>query len=245
MELLEEWLDPYTLRHFEQTGVRAGWRCLEVGAGAGSVARWLAGEVGGDGAVVAADINPRFLTELPANVEVRQHDIISDELEAGAYDLVHSRFLLLHLPDPVAALEKMVAALKPGGWLVTEEADWGLFAVEGHPDGLWASALVHELFSRHAEAGIRYPYFGRRLPGLVAPLALEAVASDGATDIVRGSDRMATLYRLTFDALEAPNRSVGASDDDLTRLRIVVNSPDLVITGVTIVGAWGRKPTTP
>jgi hypothetical protein len=33
--------DPFTFRHLEQTGVGEGWRCLEVGAGGGSVARWL------------------------------------------------------------------------------------------------------------------------------------------------------------------------------------------------------------
>src|SRR5207253_1047892 len=134
-----------------------GWRCLEVGAGAGSVARWLAGKVGPSGTVVASDLNPRFLDDVPANVEVRQHDVAKDDLEVGAYDLVHSRLLLMHLPEPAGALEKMVRAVKPGGWLVTEEADWGLFALEGHPDAPWATTLVHDLFARHAEAGVRYP----------------------------------------------------------------------------------------
>src|SRR5207237_1331152 len=76
--------------------------------------------------------------------------------------------LPVHLPDPPAALDRMVAARKPGGWLVSEEADWGLFAIDGHPDAAWATALVHDLFARHAEAGVRVPYFGRHLPGLVA-----------------------------------------------------------------------------
>ena len=35
---LEAWLDPITARHLEATGVAVGWRCLEVGAGGGSIA---------------------------------------------------------------------------------------------------------------------------------------------------------------------------------------------------------------
>jgi SAM-dependent methyltransferase len=242
LRLLEAWADPNTIGHLRQTGVRPGWRCLEVGAGAGSVARWLAGEVGPTGVVVASDLNPRFLDGMPSNVEVRQHDIANDELEAGAFDLVHSRLLLMHLSDPVGPLEKMVRAVKPGGWLVTEEADWGLFALGGHPDAPWATAFVHELFALHAEAGVRYPYFGRRLPGLVARCGLDAAGAAGMTGVAYGSDESATVYRLTLDALRPVNLSVGASEADLDRLTRVLQSPDVVITGVTIVTTWGRTP---
>jgi SAM-dependent methyltransferase len=242
LRLVESWADAATISHLQATGVGTGWRCFEVGAGAGSVARWLAGAVGKSGAVVAADLNPRFLDNVPANVEVRQYDITKDEVEAEAYDLVHSRLLLMHLPDPTAALDRMVAALKPGGWLVSEEADWGLFALEGHPDAAWATALVHDLFARHAEAGVRLPYFGRTLPGLVARLGLEAVDAAGATDVISANDDRTKLYRLTFEALRAVNRAVGASDADLDRLKAVVDSPTVVITGVTIVTTRARKP---
>jgi SAM-dependent methyltransferase len=242
LRLLEEWADPNTIRHLGQVGVGPGWRCLEVGAGAGSVARWLAAEVGPSGLVVASDLNPRFLDDVPANVEVRRHDIVDDDLDVGAFDLVHSRLLLMHLTDAERALEKMVRALKPGGWLVTEEADWGLFVLHGHPDAPWATSFVHELFARHAEAGIRYPYFGRGHPAFVAVRGLENVGAAGMTGVAYGNDESATVYRLTFVGLRPVNQSVGASDADLDRLAAVLESPDVVITGVTIVTAWGRKP---
>lgn len=60
LKLLEEVSDPQTIRCLEAVGVGAGWRCLEVGAGAGSVTRWLAARVGASGNVVAADLDPRF-----------------------------------------------------------------------------------------------------------------------------------------------------------------------------------------
>ena len=47
LRLLEDSFDPGTFRWLDQLGVGSGWRCLEVGAGGGSVARWLADRVGG------------------------------------------------------------------------------------------------------------------------------------------------------------------------------------------------------
>jgi SAM-dependent methyltransferase len=240
--LVETWADANTVGHLTRTGIGPGWHCLEVGAGAGSIARWMAGEVGPSGRVVASDLNPRFLDDVPPNVEVRRHDITKDDLEPDAYDLVHFRLLLMHLPDPGAALDRMIAALKPGGWLIAEEADWGLFRLEAHPDAGWATQFVHDLFARHAEAGVRYPYFARGHAALVASRDLTDVGAAGMTGVAYGTDDSATLYRLTFQGLRAVNRSVGASDDDLDRLQAVIDAPSTVITGVTIITAWSRRP---
>jgi predicted O-methyltransferase YrrM len=64
LRLMEAECDPPTFRYLDAIGVGAGWRCLEVGAGAGSVVRWLSGRVGPRGRVVAVDIDPRFLGNL-------------------------------------------------------------------------------------------------------------------------------------------------------------------------------------
>src|SRR5262245_45142519 len=75
---LERVCDPVTISRFEKLGVAAGWACLEIGAGAGSVANWLSARVGANGKVLVTDVDPRFLAGLAAgrcNVEVRRHDI--------------------------------------------------------------------------------------------------------------------------------------------------------------------------
>ena len=41
LSLLEQYLDPMTKRRLTMLGIRHGLRCLEVGAGGGSVAAWL------------------------------------------------------------------------------------------------------------------------------------------------------------------------------------------------------------
>src|SRR5436309_6670469 len=96
LRLIEGKGDPFTTRLLTRLGVSRGWRCLEIGAGAGSIASWLADQVGPDGHVVATDIDPRFLRDLKAaNVEVRRHDITREDVEADAFDLVHCRSLLV------------------------------------------------------------------------------------------------------------------------------------------------------
>jgi len=51
MELLERVQDPATIEHLRRIGVAPGWRCLELGAGGGSIAAWLARRVGLGGPV--------------------------------------------------------------------------------------------------------------------------------------------------------------------------------------------------
>jgi predicted O-methyltransferase YrrM len=58
LRLIEADCDPHTLRYLTAIGVGAGWRCLEVGAGGGSVVHWLSRQVGAKGQVVAADLDP-------------------------------------------------------------------------------------------------------------------------------------------------------------------------------------------
>ena len=74
--VLEAMCDGITTRYLDALGIASGWRCIDIGAGRGSIARWLAERVGPLGPVVAADLNPRLLrrASLPANVEVREYN---------------------------------------------------------------------------------------------------------------------------------------------------------------------------
>jgi 2-polyprenyl-3-methyl-5-hydroxy-6-metoxy-1,4-benzoquinol methylase len=121
---IEQAHDPGTRRHLAATGVGPGWHCLEVGAGGGSIADWLCRQVGPSGHVVATDRDTHLLDALDyPQLDARQHNIVTDVLEEAAFDLVHVRLLLHHLPEPELARRRLVAALKPGGWLVAEAPD--------------------------------------------------------------------------------------------------------------------------
>jgi ubiquinone/menaquinone biosynthesis C-methylase UbiE len=116
--------DPGTFRLIVERGLTSGWHCLEVGAGSGTVAAWLGGHVGPTGFVLATDIYPRFVEELHRpNIEVRRHDVTADPLPEAAFDLVHARLVLIHLPMRDAVLRRLISAVKPGGWLLIEDFD--------------------------------------------------------------------------------------------------------------------------
>jgi SAM-dependent methyltransferase len=117
--------DPWTTSILERIDPRPGWRCLDVGSGAGSIALWLAQRVGPAGYVVATDISTVFLEPLAsASLHVRRHDILTGPVENQAFDLVHARFLLEWLSDWQTGLTNLVESVKPGGVIVLSDIAW-------------------------------------------------------------------------------------------------------------------------
>jgi SAM-dependent methyltransferase len=137
LRLLEAWGDPDTHAVLRRIGLRSAWRCLEIGAGAGSVARWLAGQCA-DGQVVAVDIDTRYRDEQPRqNLSWRTADIRCLDFPDGSFDLVHSRVTFCHLPEREAMVTAAARWLAPGGWLVI-----------GDPMCMPAAGSVHEPIRR-------------------------------------------------------------------------------------------------
>ena len=140
-------LDPVTKRHLAPLGLAPGWRCLEVGAGTGTIAGWLAEVVGEKGSVLATDLSLDLMEARGVeaeNLELRRHDIINDPLPEGAFDLIHSRLVLEHLPARLDVLAKLSRALAPGGWLVLDKSyqDVGFFASFRCASGCKAGVLL-------------------------------------------------------------------------------------------------------
>ena len=239
-------LNPGTQRCLRERGIGPGWRCLEVGAAEGSMSRWLAQQVEPGGRVVAADIDLRFLTGLDApNLEVRHFDLRQDDLELDHYDLAYCRTLMLHMPDAEAALRKLAAALRPGGWLVVQEPDAGATSaadLEREDAGVFEQ-LIHRAYRWTRDAGVFDPYFGRSLPRMFDALGLEEVGSEGTASIVRGSSDEMAVYRETVGAMLPMLRANGVlSEAELETLRGIYRDPDFAMVSEIQVAAWGRKP---
>ena len=80
LRLMSDLLDPSSKFHLLGTGVTTGWRCLEIGAGNGSLSQWLAQCVGPAGHVVASDIRTDLMEGIAGgNLEVRKFDVVQDE----------------------------------------------------------------------------------------------------------------------------------------------------------------------
>ena len=241
LALWEHIEDARSQRHLAALGIQTGWRCLEVGAGHGSIVRWLAAQVGPQGRVVATDINPRFLTALQwPNVEVRRHDIRTDPLEAGRYDLVHCRAVLSHLPDPPQALRRMVAAVRIGGWVVIEDADFSsLRAVEAaHPLAASHNRHLRELLDRLTQAQLSDPYLGGRVRGLLEDAGLTDIDNEGVNRIARGGETEARMLCMTLQALVERGLLSAAAYRDLQQALL---DPSFRFITLTTFAAWGKR----
>lgn len=240
-------LDPGTQRRMRALGIARGWRCLEIGAAEGSMTRWMAEQVGAEGRVVAGDIDLRFLAEqeLP-NVEVRALDVRSAPLEEAAFDLAYCRTLLLHLPDPDAALAKMARSLRPGGWLLAEDSDMcvQVAADPDHPDaelfeGFHRRVWDHLRSARHFDTR-----FGRTLPPRLRALGLEELGVEASASFQSGGGPGAELQRRNFGENLGPmlvERAV-VGRNELERVLELYADPSFGYLAGLNVAAWGRRP---
>ena len=221
LRALEAVFDRETFRHLSECGVGPGWHCLEVGAGAGSVARWLAGRVGPEGSVLATDVDLTAFGEAGhPQLTTRVHALTRDPLPEGRFDLVHLRFLLAWLPDPPFAIRRLVQALRPGGVLVAEDLDF----VTAVPDPAMepeSAALLAAVVQAHLAVVVERsgfdPLHGRRLRGRLEEAALVDVTAEGRATIWRGGEPGGELWRLTFSQLREPivrSGRVGVHDVD-------------------------------
>ncbi len=209
---IEAVFDPASQRLLRQSGLARGLRCLEVGAGAGSIARWMVAEVGPEGRVVAMDINTRCLQPLQDDLfELLEQDI--QEYEAPSlYDLIHARYVLIHISDPQRALDRMVRALAPGGWLVVEEPDFFAARAASGPAELMAAfdrvnVAIHRMF---AARGLD-PGFGLHLPGKVEQQALTLAHVENDAPLVPGGSAVALMMRASAEQLASKYEATGAA----------------------------------
>lgn len=140
VDCLTDMLDDTTTGVMDGLGVQPGWRCLELGAGNGSIARWLAQRVGSTGTVTAVDLDTSYL-DPGSDVTVHRCDINSGLPVSGPFDLIHARLLLMHLSRRREILRTLVEALAPGGWLMIADLSDRLPLATSAPDPLTRSCL--------------------------------------------------------------------------------------------------------
>ena len=240
LRLLEQAYDESTVRRLTSLRVGAGWSCLEVGAGAGSIARWPCSRVAGTGRVVAVDLDTRFLDEVEAgNLDVRRLDVATAELPPDEFDLVHARAVLMFLPGRDDILRRLVGCLRPGGWLLVEEADDYPVATSSTES---FSLAWHAVFDGLGATGAGPVLdWARHLPVLLDDLGLVDVDAEVEVRMFRGGAPLAELMRLNFlQVLET------VSLPEPRRVRVVPAMGDLGkrrcwFTMPALVAAWGRR----
>jgi SAM-dependent methyltransferase len=222
-------------------GLAPGWRVLEIGAGGGSLARWLADEVGPTGEVTATDIDLQFVGEQPAHVTLLGHDIAVDPLPAGHFDLVHARAVLQHVPAREQALANMVAATRPGGWVVVEDVDWLVFDQQDLPEPF--ATLSRSLRAHHAETAGYDGYWGRRMLGALRSAGLVDVDSRGKVVTMHGGTPSAEWLVLALERAKPGIVAAGVLPADVVDAALAqARDPSFAVLGPLSISAWGRRP---
>jgi SAM-dependent methyltransferase len=242
-----ELFDPSTFRHLDDVGLAEGWHCWEVGAGGTSVVEWLADRVGNRGRVLATDIDVSQMAAIaPArpNVAVQVHDVARDPVPAELFDLVHARLVLVHVPQREQALANLVAATKPGGWVVIEDADPALQPLscleETGPEQVLANSLRSGFRALMASRGVDLAY-GRTLPRLLRSAGLVEVRADASFPVAHPA--CARLEAATINLIRPQLLEHGiASEEDIERHLANVAAGLLDLTQPPMITAWGRRP---
>jgi SAM-dependent methyltransferase len=210
LRLIEEALDPVTITHLQATGIREGWRCLEVGAGAGSIMKWM-GSVVGDGQVVAVDTNTNHIRHLAsASYQFVEGDFLDVSLE-GQFDLAHCRYVLIHNRRSQDMLKKLCALVKLGGFLVLEEPDFTsakLLNQAGDPSQKRVNTAICRMFEQMQLDSA----FGLGLPRKIAGEGLRILRVDSRMHLNCGGDTMARMMGESTRTLRDKYIATGEAD---------------------------------
>ena len=241
-DALCELFNPSTFQRMDALGLSPGWRVWEVGAGGASVPSWIAART--NGYVLATDIDTSWLEGASATYEVKRHDIGTDPAPDGLFDLVHARLVLVHVPERTNALQTMISAVRPGGWLFLEEADPGLQPLvcpdEFGDEQRLANKLKLAFRSLMSERGVDLS-FGRTLPRLLRSAGMIDVRSDAYFPI--GGPVCNELERATIEQIRDLLIAGGlATFDEIEQHLSNVASGQLDLATSPMVSAWARKP---
>jgi SAM-dependent methyltransferase len=242
LQKLEAINDGDTRRRLDAVGVERGWRCLEVGAGAGSIARELAARVGAAGEVVAADRDPRFLDDFEdANTHVVTHDITHGPVPPADFDFAHCRAVLAHVADLEGAVANLVASLKPGGWVLCEEPDYG--ALEPCDPHHPRAAAFRDYVASMTRGDRMDGFAGRHTWQTLRAAGLEDLRTDATTAIAWGGTPRALYRKHTMEnARELAIASGSYTEASLQALLDCFDDPSFGYIDNLWIGVTGRVP---
>ena len=241
LRLLEAIADGISIEAIQSAGFQPGWRCLEIGAGSGSIARWFAQQTGDAALVTATDIDPRLLAPLAdAGIKVLEHDVLADDFPPGSFDIIHTRTVLEHISQRESVLDRIVPWLAPDGVLVVVDcASFPVFSSRNSTYRKAMQAWVDVL----ALTGTDYEWT-RTFP---EPLRRHGYRDVGALALVpalQGGTPLARFWSLSLETLRSRIIAAGlSSSNDIDEAQKLLADPNFWDLAPGLIAAWGRRPT--
>lgn len=241
--LLEERLDRFVIDLFQRIGIRSMWHCFELGAGAGSITRYLCDAVGPDGRVVAMDLATDMLKEIDhAWLELREGDAAVEDLGNREFDLVYTRWTLLHIREREAVLQKLIEAVRPGGWIVCIEPhrlDWDALDESVKPEIRKHHDTAEGWIAKdRTNRGVDW-YFGRRIYSFLRKAGFENVSAEGRFDVWSGDSPRGMSHHATQQQFR---RAKGMPQDVIEQQIGYQRSTEFICWEDPAIATWGRRP---
>jgi len=240
---LDALFDPITRGHLTRLGLSPGAHCLEVGAGSGSIARWMADQVGPTGRVLAVDLDPRWCgREGRTHLEVRALDVVVDALPPGPWDVIHERLVLQHIPERLDVLTRLLGVLAPGGVLLVEDFDTGEVRTVDRAGPNHALILrVAKAFNRLLGARGGASDFAANLLRTLRAHGLQGVGASGQVVIDQGGGAWAGVQAANARQVRDGLIGEGITPHELDRFLDVLADPDTIVGSSVLISAWGRR----
>ena len=241
---LERTLDHVSIGHLTRVGVNPGVRCLEIGTGGGSIARWLAARVGPTGRVMAVDLDTQwFRHDGSPQLEVQQFDVVAGPIPDGPWDLIHERLVLQHIPARLDVLDQLVARLAPGGWLVVEDFDTGEVRTtdRGGPHHEFIVGMATAFNRLLAERGGASNFAADAWRHLRQRGLLETGAS-GHVVFDSGGTGYTQVTAANVRQVRDGFLRLGVTAADIDRFLELLKDPDTIVGTPVLITAWGRHP---
>jgi SAM-dependent methyltransferase len=234
--------DPITQKCLSGLGVSPGWRCLEVGAGTGTIAHWIAERVAPT-QVIAVDRSTKLIPDAP-NLHVIQADALSSELPAelapGSFDLIHTRFLLMHLPERKRLLARLASWLAPGGWLVAGESID--FTTRTSPHIAYGDTFAAMWAALHDTIGTDITWV-RRYPELFAGLGLIDTGMEVFLPSAHAGAPISDFWKITWAQSRDRILATGLVDEaGFGHALALFDDPGFAEISPGMITAWARRP---
>jgi ubiquinone/menaquinone biosynthesis C-methylase UbiE len=249
LRVLARSLQPATNALLDLVGLPPGARCLDVGCGPGDVTIELARRVGDQGRVTAVDMDAavvQIVRERAAAEGLGNVDGVvagTDDLpDLAPQQLVYSRNVLQHLPDPVDALRSMWARVDVDGVIVAEDADFdGTFCWPPEPAfDFWIDRYSQVLRSHGGD-----PQSGRKLAARFAAAGIP----QPEIRVTQRAYLTGEFKQLPYLTVEAAATAMIAADvateaevrEAAETLRVLGDDPSVLFGMPRNVQAWARR----
>ncbi|MFG2235535.1 class I SAM-dependent methyltransferase [Streptomyces sp. NPDC048723] len=231
--------DDFTLARLRALGAGPGWRCLDVGAGTGTVARLLLDRAGVS-EVLAVDRDTAFLRAHPApGLTPLEADITALDFSPGRFQLVHARFVLMHLRNWPRMIGKLASLVAPGGVLVLGDAvDLTTPAAPTTTYGRVMRAMWQGLGDSLGTDVSWVPDY----PEHLREAGLLSVGAEILVPPLLPGSPISRFWAGTWERARGPMTATGLVDDAAIDAAIrYLESPDCAALSPGLLTAWGVK----